>query len=128
MPQKKVEVAHQDSATTVGVPSSARRHSGPDHRDDDMHRGRQHDDPEPRPAPRRQRRSGPEDSEQPDHRGRRLTETGVLSELTASGTLRRGRSDRRHHLPDPVIVGGPWLAVAGVAALGARRLLRRAAR
>jgi hypothetical protein len=57
-----------------------------------------------------------------------VTETGVLSEFSAGGTLRRGRSDRRHHLLDPVIVGGPWVAAAGAAILGARRLVRRAAR
>src|SRR5919202_1882361 len=38
-----------------------------------------------------------------------VTETGVLSELSAGGTSRSGRSDRRHHLLDPVIAGGPWV-------------------
>jgi hypothetical protein len=57
-----------------------------------------------------------------------VTETGVLSELSAGGTSRRGRSDRRHQLLDPVIVAGPWVAAAGAALLGARRLIRRAAR
>jgi hypothetical protein len=57
-----------------------------------------------------------------------VTETGVLSEFSVSGTSRRGRSDRRHHLLDPVIVAGPWVAAAGAAFLGARRLLQRAAR
>ena len=57
-----------------------------------------------------------------------VTQTGVLSEFSAGGTLRRGRSVRRHHVLDPVIVGGPWVAAAGVAFLGARRLVRRAAR
>ena len=57
-----------------------------------------------------------------------VTETGVLSELSAGGTSRSGRSDRRHHLLDPVIVAGPWVAAAGVAFLGARRLVQRAAR
>ena len=56
-----------------------------------------------------------------------VTQTGVLSELSA-GTSRAGRSDRRHHLLDPVVVAGPWVAAAGVAVLGARRLVRRAAR
>jgi len=55
-----------------------------------------------------------------------VTETGVLSEFSANGTSRSGRSDRWHHLLDPVIVGGPWVAAAGVAFLGARRLVRRA--
>ncbi len=57
-----------------------------------------------------------------------VTQTGVLSELSAGGTSRSGRSDRRHHLLDPVIVAGPWVAAAGVAVLGARRLVQRAAR
>ena len=57
-----------------------------------------------------------------------VTQTGVLSEISAGGTLRRGRSDRRHHLLDPVIVGGPWVVAAGAAVLGARRLARRAVR
>jgi hypothetical protein len=57
-----------------------------------------------------------------------VTETGVLSELSAGGTSRSGRSDRRHQLLDPVIVAGPWVAAAGVAFLGARRLVQRAAR
>jgi hypothetical protein len=57
-----------------------------------------------------------------------LTQTGVLSELSAGGTSRSGRSDRRHHLLDPVIVAGPWVAAAGVAFVGAWRLVQRAAR
>ncbi len=54
-----------------------------------------------------------------------VTQTGVLSELSVDGTARSGRSDRRHHLLDPVIVAGPWVAAAGVVALGVRRLVRR---
>jgi hypothetical protein len=57
-----------------------------------------------------------------------VTQTGVLSELSAGGTSRSGRSDRRHHLLDPVIVAGPWVAAAGVGFLAARRLVQRAAR
>ena len=57
-----------------------------------------------------------------------VTQTGVLSELSVGGTSRSGRSDRRHHLLDPVIVAGPWVAAAGVVVLGARKLLRRATR
>jgi hypothetical protein len=57
-----------------------------------------------------------------------VTETGVLSELSAGGTSRSGRSDRRHQLLDPIVVAGPWVAAAGVAFLGARRLVRRASR
>jgi hypothetical protein len=54
-----------------------------------------------------------------------VTQTGVLSEFSAGGTARRGRSDRRHHLLDPVIVAGPWVAAAGAAALAVRRLMQR---
>jgi hypothetical protein len=57
-----------------------------------------------------------------------VTQTGVLSEFSVGGTLRRGRSDRRHHLLDPVVVAGPWVAAAFVVVLGARRLVHRAAR
>ena len=57
-----------------------------------------------------------------------ITQTGVLSELSASGSRRSGRSDRRHHVLDPIVVGGPWVAAAGAAFLCARRLVRRAAR
>jgi hypothetical protein len=57
-----------------------------------------------------------------------VTETGVLSELSAGGTARSGRSDRRHHLMDPVIVAGPWVAGAGALVFGVRRLVRRATR
>jgi hypothetical protein len=53
-----------------------------------------------------------------------VTETGVLSELTAAGTARSGRSDRRHQLLDPLVVGGPWVAGAGVAFLGVRKVVR----
>jgi hypothetical protein len=53
-----------------------------------------------------------------------VTETGVLSELGASGTARSGRSDRRHQLLDPIVVAGPWVAGAGAAVLGARTLVR----
>jgi hypothetical protein len=53
-----------------------------------------------------------------------LPATGVRSELTADGSARRGRSDRRHQLLDPVVVAGPWLAAAGVGVLGVRRLAR----
>src|SRR3954447_14083788 len=54
-----------------------------------------------------------------------VTQTGVLSELSAGGTSRSGRSDRRHQVLDPVIVAGPWVAAAAAAFLGARRLVRR---
>jgi hypothetical protein len=53
-----------------------------------------------------------------------VTETGVLSELSAGGSARSGRSDRRHQLLDPVVVAGPWLAGAGAVFLGIRRVVR----
>ena len=52
--------------------------------------------------------------------------TGLRSEFTRGGLRsRRGRSDARHHLIDPVVVAGPWIAVAGAAVVGVRRLTRR---
>ncbi len=57
-----------------------------------------------------------------------VTQTGVRSELSAGGTSRSGRSDRRHQLLDPVIVAGPWAAAAGGVFLAARRLARRLGR
>jgi hypothetical protein len=53
-----------------------------------------------------------------------LPVTGIRSELTADGSARRGRSDRRHQLLDPVVATGPWLAATGVTVLGIRRLTR----
>jgi hypothetical protein len=53
-----------------------------------------------------------------------VTETGVRSELTADGTARRGRSDRRHQVLDPVLVAGPWVAAGAAMVLGARRVVR----
>ncbi|MGY2128462.1 hypothetical protein [Blastococcus sp. SYSU DS0617] len=51
--------------------------------------------------------------------------TGLRSELTRGGLRsRRGRSDARHHVLDPVVVAGPWLAGAGAAVLGARKVAR----
>ena len=51
--------------------------------------------------------------------------TGLRSEFTRGGLRsRRGRSDARHHLLDPVVVAGPWVAVAGAAVLGVRKLAR----
>ena len=55
-------------------------------------------------------------------------ETGIWSELSASGSLRRGRSDRRHQLLDPIIVAGPWVGVGAAVILTARRVLRRVLR
>jgi hypothetical protein len=54
-----------------------------------------------------------------------LTQTGVRSEFSHHGLRsRKGRVDARHHVLDPVVVAGPWVAAAGVAAVGARRLSR----
>jgi hypothetical protein len=51
--------------------------------------------------------------------------TGVRAELTHGGLRsRRGRSDARHHLLDPLVVTGPWVASAAAAVLGVRRLVR----
>jgi hypothetical protein len=56
-----------------------------------------------------------------------ITETGVKAELTHDGWSSRvgtGRSDVRHHVVDPVLVAGPWLAAAGAVVVGGRRLVR----
>jgi hypothetical protein len=54
-----------------------------------------------------------------------VTQTGVEAELTHGGLRsRRGRSDARHQLLDPVIVAGPWVAGAAVTYTGVRRLVR----
>ena len=54
-----------------------------------------------------------------------ITETGVLSEFRHHPvSSRAGRVDVRHQVLDPVIVAGPWVAAAGAAALGTRRLVR----
>jgi hypothetical protein len=56
-----------------------------------------------------------------------ITETGVKGEFTHNGWSSRvgtGRSDVRHHVLDPVLVAGPWLAAAGAAVVGGRRLVR----
>jgi hypothetical protein len=51
--------------------------------------------------------------------------TGLRSELTRGGLRsRRGRSDARHHLVDPLVVAGPWVASAGAVFLGARKVAR----
>ena len=50
--------------------------------------------------------------------------SGVKAELTHGGvTSRRGRSDARHHLLDPVIVAGPWVAGALLAGRGVRKVV-----
>jgi hypothetical protein len=49
----------------------------------------------------------------------------VLSEFSRHGVRSRlGRADWRHQTLDPVLVGGPWLAAAGVTVLGIRTLVR----
>jgi hypothetical protein len=54
-----------------------------------------------------------------------ITETGVGGEVTHSGVAsRKGRVDARHHVLDPVVVAGPWIAGAWVAAAGVRRVVR----
>jgi hypothetical protein len=54
-----------------------------------------------------------------------VTETGVRAELTHGGLRsRRGRSDARHQLLDPVVVAGPWVAGAGLTFGLGRRLVR----
>jgi hypothetical protein len=56
-----------------------------------------------------------------------ITEPGVKGELTHDGWSSRvgtGRSDVRHHVLDPVLVAGPWLAAAGAVVVGGRRLVR----
>jgi hypothetical protein len=60
-----------------------------------------------------------------------ITETGVRAEFTRHGLASRfgrRRTDVGHQGLDPVIVAGPWLAAAGVAAAGVRALRRRARR
>ena len=51
--------------------------------------------------------------------------SGLRGELTGGGLRsRRGRSDARHQVLDPVVVAGPWVAGAAVAYTGVRRLVR----
>jgi hypothetical protein len=56
-----------------------------------------------------------------------ITQTGVRSEFTHHGlTSRFGtrRADRVHQVLDPLIVAGPWVAAAGLAFSGVRKLVR----
>jgi hypothetical protein len=56
-----------------------------------------------------------------------ITQTGVRSELTHHGLSSRlghNRADLVHQPLDPVIVLGPWIAAAGVAFAGFRKLAR----
>jgi hypothetical protein len=51
--------------------------------------------------------------------------TGLRTELSHDGVgSRRGRSDVRHQVLDPVVVAGPWVAGAGLLAVGVRRVVR----
>jgi hypothetical protein len=53
-----------------------------------------------------------------------ITETGVKAEFTHAGLAsRKGRTDTKHHLLDPVIVGGPWAAGAVLAGRGVRKVV-----
>ncbi len=56
-----------------------------------------------------------------------ITQTGVRSELTHGGVRSRlgtKRADLAHLPLDPILVAGPWVVAAAVAAAGARRLVR----
>ena len=60
-----------------------------------------------------------------------ITETGVISEFTHHGVASRvghHRADLVHQPLDPVIVAGPWVAVAGAAYAGARTVARSISR
>jgi len=60
-----------------------------------------------------------------------ITQTGVLSERRRHGIASRraaGRADHVHQALDPVIVVGPWVVGALVAARAARRVTRAASR
>ena len=51
--------------------------------------------------------------------------SGLRGEFTRGGLRsRHGRSDARHHLVDPVVVAGPWVAGAAVTYTGVRRVVR----
>jgi hypothetical protein len=56
-----------------------------------------------------------------------VAETGVVAELTHHGLASRAetRSDTVHHLMDPVVVAGPWVAAAGAGVLAGRAVWRR---
>ncbi|MCU1614256.1 MAG: uncharacterized protein JWO98_1796 [Frankiales bacterium] len=55
-----------------------------------------------------------------------ITETGVLSEFRhhpVRSRLGEHRTDIKHQPLDPIIVAGPWVAAAGAAVAGARKLV-----
>ena len=54
-----------------------------------------------------------------------ITQTGVKAEFTHGGLRsRRGRADARHHVLDPLVVAGPWVAGAWATTRIARRTVR----
>jgi hypothetical protein len=56
-----------------------------------------------------------------------ITETGVKAEFTHHGLrsrLGQNRTDLKHQVLDPVIVGGPWIAAAGAVFSGARSVAK----
>jgi hypothetical protein len=56
-----------------------------------------------------------------------ITETGVRSEFTHGGLssrMGRNRTDVKHQWIDPLVVSGPWVAGAGVALAGVRKVVR----
>ncbi|MGY1592950.1 hypothetical protein ACI79D_13300 [Geodermatophilus sp. SYSU D00708] len=56
-----------------------------------------------------------------------ITETGVKAEFTHHGLRSRigqHRTDLKHQVLDPVIVGGPWVAAAGAVYAGARSVAK----
>jgi hypothetical protein len=58
-----------------------------------------------------------------------ITQTGIRSEFTHHGLASRTgtkRVDKNHMWLDPIIVGGPWVAVGAVAAYSVRAVVRRA--
>ena len=61
------------------------------------------------------------------HPNNPITETGVKAEFTHHGLRSRvgqHRTDLKHQVLDPVIVGGPWVAAAGAVYAGARSVAR----
>ncbi|MCU1496410.1 MAG: hypothetical protein JWM47_363 [Acidimicrobiales bacterium] len=60
-----------------------------------------------------------------------ITETGVVSEISAHGIssrFRTKRTDLSHQWLDPIIVVGPWLLAAWAVVAGGTKLVRRWAR
>ena len=54
-----------------------------------------------------------------------VTQTGVRAEFTRGGLAsRRGRVDARHHVLDPVIVAGPWIAGTWAVVTATRKVVR----